>query len=376
MARRVEIDSELRRCEAELRTMGVRTLGAKAEVDVKKRDKKIPFVLPADDVITKDSTEISVYCGAVDKTFKVPLKFDNDQVRAQADGLNKHKAFTNWRTHLDPDLVGNPGLGVGEHKCKVLKSITIKNINVFGAGGGFVYFQPEIVFYREALDHQNKKYLKKETVPGLMLCRGGAVAILVVLIRVEDGARFTILTVQPRVPAGIAAFPEIPAGMLDGAGNVGGKAAEELFEETGLDINENMLCDLTVGLYRNPLFCGVYPSAGGCDEFLRLFACEIEMDGDYIEDLKGKCTGLIEEGEDIKLKIIPLEDLPKEAPDVKALSALYLYEKAFGRTELVQRTRIATPAGVKRGVFVPDLARASTMLPGRQRPVLRPFPPR
>lgn len=57
--------------------------------------------------------------------------------------------------------------------------------------------------------------------------------------------------------------------MLDG-GDFVGVAAKELMEETGIKIKSNELIDLTQLAYKGS-YSGVYPSAGGCDEFLRLF---------------------------------------------------------------------------------------------------------
>ena len=106
------------------------------------------------------------------------------------------------------------------------------------------------------------------------------------------------MTLQPRIPVASLAFPEIPAGMLDGSGNFSGTAAREIYEETGalgippdyqkggrkredeyvrgkgsmnevnmlclgLSIEEHELVDLTEKAYGNQ-WQGVYPSAGGC----------------------------------------------------------------------------------------------------------------
>jgi len=139
---------------------------------------------------------------------------------------------------------------------------------------------------------------------------------------------FTIITLQPRVPVGQFQFPEIPAGMLDHSGDFAGVAAKELEEECGIHISEknNCLVDLTDFAYGDR-FRGMYPSAGGCDEFLRLFVYQEEITSEKLESLKGKLTGNRDEGELITLKIVSLADLWKEAPDSKALSALYLFEK-------------------------------------------------
>jgi ADP-sugar diphosphatase len=86
------------------------------------------------------------------------------------------------------------------------------------------------------------------------------------------------------------------------------------------------------GLVYKDRFKGVFPTVGGSDEFLRLFAFQKEVTREYLSGLQGKCTGLACENEQITLKVIPLRDLPVEVPDAKALSALMLYQtlQSFG----------------------------------------------
>ena len=82
------------------------------------------------------------------------------------------------------------------------------------------------------------------------------------------------------------------------------------------------------------------PSAGGCDEFIRLYMFRREVERDVLTELEGRLTGLREEGERIKLHIVPLKDCWKMTPDGKALSCLTLYEKlaASGKLPGVIRT--------------------------------------
>lgn len=139
---------------------------------------------------------------------------------------------------------------------------------------------------------------------------------------------------QPRVPSGSFTFVELPAGMIDNAGSFAGAAAQELEEETGLRVSESDLVDLTklalshdaAGVDHGALEAAMYPSAGGCDEFISLFLCEKRVPREQLDGFKGKLTGLREHGEKITLRLIPLKDLWKVgARDAKALSALALY---------------------------------------------------
>jgi len=72
---------------------------------------------------------------------------------------------------------------------------------------------------------------------------------------------------------------------------------------------------------------GMYPSVGGCDEFIRLLYYSKQVTPDYLHDLKGKATGNIEEGEVITLDLIPYNDLWKRSTDSKTLASILLYEK-------------------------------------------------
>jgi ADP-sugar diphosphatase len=145
------------------------------------------------------------------------------------------------------------------------------------------------------------------------------------------------LTVQPRIAAGSLAFTEIPAGMLDGDTKFAGKAAKEIKEEADLEVKEAELLDMTKlalsdvqadgVLSSESLAESMYPSPGACDEFIPLMLCQKRLSRTHMESLKGKATGLKNEGEQIKLKLVPLTRLWKEAArDGKALAALSLYE--------------------------------------------------
>ncbi|NDH64485.1 MAG: NUDIX domain-containing protein [Alphaproteobacteria bacterium] len=129
-------------------------------------------------------------------------------------------------------------------------------------------------------------------VPGICFLRSAAVSILLRLIC--EGETWVVCTRQARIPVGRSALLELPAGMTDDSGAFAGVAAKELEEETGIRLPAEALIDLTAMAQSkdphgtpSPLTSydelhasairgkapgdrGMYPSAGGCNEFLRL----------------------------------------------------------------------------------------------------------
>ena len=190
-----------------------------------------------------------------------------------------------------------------------VNSIDIQSIDMFGPNVGFIKFKADV------------RDREGGFVPGVVFMRGGAVTVLVILEC--EGEEHVILTVQPRVPIGSFCFPELPAGMLGGSGNFEGTAARELKEETGIAIDASELVDLTAAVYKDH-YRGVYPSAGGCDEFIRIFLYKKEVTKEELLSFQGKLTGELHEGEKITLNLVPLAELPMHTPDMKALSAVCL----------------------------------------------------
>ncbi|EMD63774.1 hypothetical protein COCSADRAFT_37531 [Bipolaris sorokiniana ND90Pr] len=184
-------------------------------------------------------------------------------------------------------------------------------------------------------------------IPGSAFLRGGSVAILAIVQPTDasgEAEKHVILTVQPRLAVSSLAFTEIPAGMLDDSGSFTGTAAQELKEEAHLHVKIAELLDLSeLALEQGQadsltptgqLRTAMYPSPGGCDEFMKLYLYQKRLSRAHMEWLKDRATGLENEGERIRLKLVPLEKFWREAArDGKALSALALYEnlKRHGR---------------------------------------------
>lgn len=144
--------------------------------------------------------------------------------------------------------------------------------------------------------------------------------------------RWAVLTVQPRIPAGSLEMVELPAGMIDDSGTFSGAAAKEIEEECGIEIPADKLIDLTSfalgDLSRADNECleeAVYPSPGGSDEFMKIYAYVHKVKAETLKDWQGKLTGLRGHGEKITLKVVRLENLWRETRDAKALSALALW---------------------------------------------------
>ena len=212
--------------------------------------------------------------------------------------------FKNWLNSLDPSFE--------------LKSIEIQSVDKFGKSRiGFVKLKSEII-------------RNGSRIPGIVLLRGPAVSLLLDIVDEETHEHWSILTEQPRVPTGHLLL-EIPAGMADGDGNLCGVALKELEEECGLRAPKEELIDL-VQLAYGDKYQGIYMSGGLLDESIKLFLWRTHMPHQELKSLEGKLGG---EGpsEQIVLRLVPLKDIWKYAPDSKTLCSLQLYAalKADGK---------------------------------------------
>jgi len=232
------------------------------------------------------------------------------------------KILNDWYNGLDPLYAIKKKKSESDRNWGIM----IQSIDFFGSNIGFIKFQA-FVYNRESLD--NGRTLEQSLSPGICFMRSAAVALLMVLID-ENGDKYTILTRQSRVPAGIARFLEIPAGMMDDKSDFTGNVIKEVKEETGFQLQKEDIFCLTDWMYEGK-YEGMYPSVGGCNELIKLYVWEKQFTKDEIEETKSKIDkiayGEKKEGEFIKLKLISLDDIYKEAPDAKALSAIALYGK-------------------------------------------------
>ncbi|KAJ2303326.1 hypothetical protein IWW55_002986 [Coemansia sp. RSA 2706] len=223
--------------------------------------------------------------------------------------LQRFPALVQWLDQLDRQTHGDPRVQISR--------IQIQSIDEFAPGQiGFVKFAAHATV-------QNTR------IPGIVFLRGPSVAMLVVLRTQADQPRttsahdrdFVLLTEQPRVAAPDFAAAELPAGMLDASSEFAGAAAREIREETGLVVAPAELIDL------NPHHAGLFPSIGACDERIRFYACEKRVSEEQLDALRGRLGGLRDHGELITLRLVRLCDLWKHTRDMKAVAALYLWDR-------------------------------------------------
>ena len=145
-----------------------------------------------------------------------------------------------------------------------------------------------------------------------MFLRGASVGMMI-LLQPDDlpadsqDEKHVLLTVQSRIPAGGLKFVELPAGMVD-RGSFAGMAAKEIKEEIGLEIPEGELLNLSElaieereeGEETCPR--AMFPSAGGCDEYIPIFLHEKRIPREQLGEWTGRLTGLRDEGEKVRVR--------------------------------------------------------------------------
>ncbi|KAJ1854922.1 hypothetical protein GGF49_003698 [Coemansia sp. RSA 1853] len=230
--------------------------------------------------------------------------------------IQKFPPLVQWLDTLDTQTLN------AKDKIAVDK-ITVQSIDEFSSGKiGFLKFTVSATHTAE-----NKQ------LPGTVFLRGGSVAMLIILRTSVDEKRkhsfqdhsFVLLTEQPRMAAPAFNMVEIPAGMLDDhTGEFAGTAAREIQEETGLVFDSSELIDLTP---RGDEPHGLFPSVGACDERIHFFACEKVVTDEQLEQLRGKLSGLRNDGELITLRLVKMCDLWRETRDMKATTAMYLWDR-------------------------------------------------
>jgi len=213
-----------------------------------------------------------------------------------------------------------------------LRGVEIQTVDMFGPRKvGFIKVKADAYLVANGTEIP-------KALPGISLLRGDAVGILMVLRC--SGKKYTILVQQPRVPVGDVSCLEIPAGMIDkDDSTIKGIAIAEIEEECGIKVVKSDLVKLTNKM-------AIMPSPGGCDESVDLYYVDKEVGKSEFDGMQGRVTGNREDGEFIKLKIVPFDEAWKLSGDAKLLCAIFLYQKIV--EEKNEKDSAATSNPVKR----------------------------
>lgn len=163
--------------------------------------------------------------------------------------------------------------------------------------------------------------------PWVVELTGGASVILPIL---HCGVPYVLFVEQRRVPAGREVL-EIPAGKLDGD-TYRATAVREIQEELGIVVRDDELVDLTEMLGGHDA-SELFASPGLGDERVRIFLFERHVSQQELDDLNGRHAGLVEEGESIVLRVLPLHEVARRSRDMKTFAALYLFELYQARSK-------------------------------------------
>lgn len=161
-------------------------------------------------------------------------------------------------------------------------------------------------------------------VHGIVLVRGNAVGVLVVLLC--EGKRYLLLVRQPRFAISETESLEIPAGILDWTGDYRKVALSELEEEAQIVAEDSELIDLTQFWWGD----GVDGFAGSCgllDERIRLYAIERTVTAEQLRAMDGKNQLYTDENEWIRTEVLPYEEAGHKFVDGKNLIAMFIYER-------------------------------------------------
>lgn len=225
------------------------------------------------------------------------LSIDKDKL----DIVSKAQKFINWFKNIDIFIL--------------ITKITVTDIDFFGL------IEPSKLGFlkltTDAIDINTKK-----PISSIAFIRGGSVAVLIIVKIIDTDKKYVLLCSQIRFPVGHRCI-EACAGMLDNVtGNITGVALKEVEEETGFIINKDDNRLLTLG--------SIYPSPGGCDEEIFLYAWTVEItEAEFLE----KQTKIFGEGEyeSIKLEFYPYETFDETLDNIKDVKAECIWRRYLNK---------------------------------------------
>jgi ADP-sugar diphosphatase len=214
------------------------------------------------------------------------------------------------------------------HKFKLWKKNLIANglkINKIDEHYTRRRYNGEVLFSLLMLDAETPE---GDKIPPICFLKGEVVCVLICLIDKKTKGKYLLLVKQRRIAEGGFTY-EHPAGMVDGTMTPLAIAVQEVREETGLEVSENQLIDLSPTKR-------VFPSTGTSDEAIYLYACEIEMSAEEIAAMNNKEMGTEYEFERITTHVVPFIEGHRLINNTNAILLDYMYLTKVGDFELLK----------------------------------------
>lgn len=164
-------------------------------------------------------------------------------------------------------------------------------------------------------------------IPPICFLKGEVVTVLVCLIDRSTREKYLLLVRQRRIAEGALTY-EHPAGMVDNTQTPSEVAVREIFEETGISIDENQLRAV---LNNRRLF----PSTGTSDECMYLFFTELELEREEIRALDELKTGV--DDENITTLVLPFEEAHRKMNNTNCILLNLAYLKETEDWELLKK---------------------------------------
>lgn len=155
----------------------------------------------------------------------------------------------------------------------------------------------------------------------IIFLRGHAVLVVVQITCRESGVKKFLMVEQRRIATGRINL-EFPAGMLDrDVENPGFVAVKELFEETGISIDQQALTPLADKL--------LYSTPGACDEGIWFYGVEVTLSQKEIDDVHGRIRINESENERIRVVLKTPKQFLQESESLQAHLAFHLFNQKF-----------------------------------------------
>ena len=285
--------------------------------------------------LTIKNDSLYTYETTLYETKPVAINFLNNCIRfIKSYFINKKEE--NKKEENIKEILSNTHFKKWLQKCYKSK-INISKIKI----DAIIRFGPRIGFICASSDANVNIYNKRENknenkkIPGTIFIRGNSVCCLLIIKIVGQNKYHMVLVKQFRVPIGQQIL-ETPAGMMDDEHNIVSAMITEIKEETEIIINNKNLIESTdIKEKECPIdtlihFGGFYPSPGGCDEYIDIFAYMIEMTQSKIVELNGKLINNPDSKELITIQIESLnwQEIDK-TNDSKLLIAASKFERKF-----------------------------------------------